>query len=106
MAATDVGVLRTDAMDQALGEQEIQRPVNGRRRWPPAVTCQLLEDLVGAARTMAAPDQFEYPAPSWGQAQSLLSAVALGAVERLPDAMAMIVAEVIESLTTHRARSA
>ena len=60
--AADEGVEGFEAVDQAVLHQEIEGAVDRRRRRAAAVALQLLEQLIGADRRMAAPDQLQHAA--------------------------------------------
>src|SRR5258708_7643551 len=92
MGAPDECVQRFDAVDEPALEQEVQRPIDGRRGGVAAVLLQAVEDGVGADRPMAAPDQLQHPATDRGQPLAGLAADALGGVEGGGDAMVVVVA--------------
>ncbi len=91
LRAADVGVEGFEAVDQAVLHQEIERAIDGRRRRAAAVALQLLEQLVGADGRVAAPDQLQHAAADVGQPGAPAAAQCRGAVERLADAVPMIV---------------
>ncbi len=91
MAAADKGVERGDAVHQAVFQEEIQRPVDGGRRGTAAVfLAQHAEDVVGAQRPVALPDQLQHTLAQGSQAQPLLQAELLGLLKRVADTMAMV----------------
>ncbi len=91
IAAPDEGVQRLDPVDQLMIAQEIQRPVDGGGRYPVAFATQPVENVVGADRTMAGPDQLQHPAAQRRQTQTFRAAFALRRVERIRDAGDVIV---------------
>jgi len=62
MAAADKGVQAFDPMDQPLGQQEIQRPVDGRRGARNAIPLQFRQQIIGTHWLVARPHQFQNPA--------------------------------------------
>ena len=60
-SATDKGIQRFDAMHQALVLKEFQGAVYGRRRRPPPLTAQSVEEVVGLDRFVTVPDQLKHP---------------------------------------------
>ena len=57
--AADEGTLRLDAVNETLLQEEVERPVNRRRRRRPAAAAKASQNLIGADRLMASPDEFE-----------------------------------------------
>ena len=76
-------VQRRQPVNQALIEQEIQRPVYGGRRTGSAIIAQHVKDGVGAERCRAVPDDLQHPPPQIGQARAALLANGFRLSERL-----------------------
>ena len=72
-------------------EQELERPVDGRRLRAHAGEPQRVEDLVGADRCMSAPDQLQHPPSDIRQLRAALLAKRGCPVQRIGDAMLMVV---------------
>ncbi len=58
-----------DLMDEPLGRQEFERPVDGRRRGWAAVLPQTVEKIIGAGRAGIVENEAEDEAPLFRQAQ-------------------------------------
>jgi hypothetical protein len=71
VAAADEGVHALDAMDEAVLDQKIERPVHGGRRRPEILVPQLVEQRIGTDRLVARPHQLQY-APSQRREAQLL----------------------------------
>src|SRR5690606_20989692 len=92
MAAADEGVERSDAMDQAVLQQEIQRPVHrGRRSAAAILLAQYGQDVIGAQRLVALPDQLQHALAQCGEAHALARAERIGLGQRAADAMVVVV---------------
>ena len=63
----DKSIARFNAMNEAVGEQELEGPVHRRRRRRAAVEAKDLQDRIGPDRLVAAPHQLENPPPHRGQ---------------------------------------
>ena len=63
IAAAHIGIQRFYLVHQALRPQEIQHPVNGRRRGRAMLIAQFLQNIIGLDRLMAPPDQFQHALP-------------------------------------------
>ena len=89
--AAQIGIEAVDPVDQTFAAEKLQRPIDRGRRHAPAVLGQLIEDLIGADRRMAAPDQLEYPASQLGQARTAAGAQIVRLADRGMNATAMVV---------------
>ena len=67
LGAADEGVAGFDAVDEALRDEELEGAVDGRRLRADAGLAQGIEDLIGADRLVAAPDELEHAASNLGQ---------------------------------------
>ena len=75
-------------MYQAIFQEKIQRPIDGRWRGAAAVgLAQHGQDVVGAQRLVAVPDQFQYAFAQGGQAQTLTRADAFCFSQGVADAV-------------------
>jgi len=89
LIAADEGVERGNAVDQAVFQKEIQCTVD--RRWRRATTvflAQYGEDVIGAQRLVALPDQFQHPFAQGGQAQAVARTDALRFGQSVADCLA------------------
>ena len=59
LRAPDIGIQAVDPVDQPLAAQEVESPIDRRRRHAARVSAKLLEELVGADWRVAAPDQLQ-----------------------------------------------
>jgi hypothetical protein len=91
--AADEGVARFDAVDQALLDEELERAIDRGRLGAAAVGAQGLQELKGADRGMALPDQFQHPPADIGQPRAALTAQRLRRTQRLGDAMLVIMGD-------------
>ena len=91
--AADEGVQAVDAMDEAVAHQKIQGAVDGRRSDAVALGAEGGQNVVGADRPMADPDDFEDAAADGGQAGMGIGADALGAGQGIRDAVTVVVAD-------------
>jgi len=89
--AADEGVEALDPVDQALFHQEVQRPVDRRRRRPLFALPEVVEDRIGADRAVAGPDQLQHPAAERGQSGPTLGANRFGQTQRVRNAARMVV---------------
>ena len=87
----NIGVQRFYPMDQAMRMQKLQRPIYGGRGGLAVFSPQRIEYGIGARRLMAAPDQFQHPAPERGQLYAAAHAQCRRTVERRIDAVLMVV---------------
>lgn len=88
--AADERVERIDAVNQAGVHQEVQGPVNRRRRGSTTGPIQLVEDIVGLDRFMTTPHDFQYASPGRRQAETPVPAVVLCIGKGICDAGRMI----------------
>ena len=97
LGAADKGVAALDAMDQPLFDQEVERAIDGRRRHPATLTIgfagagQLVDEFVGADRSMALPDQGQNLTAQLGQPGAALAAHDVGRRQRIGHAMGVVV---------------
>ena len=89
--AADEGVERRQPVHQPLGEQELERAVDGGRRRGVPFARQHLQDGVGAERTMALPDDFQHPPAHRGEPHPALAANRYRILQRGRHAIAVIV---------------
>ena len=89
--AADKGVQRIQPMHQVRIDQEFQRPVDGWRCDPLAIVAEGGEDIVGAHRLVAVPDQFQYAPASLRQPEALVAAHLVRSIQGAPDTFSMIV---------------
>lgn len=83
VAAGKIGVARREPVDEAVFEQEIERPVDGNRRR--ALAGRLgdsIDHLIGAKRTAFAGKKLENPPPPRGQADPVLAAKGERGIDR------------------------
>ena len=78
-------------MDQALAAEELERPIDRRRCHAPRTFGKLIEDLIGADRRVAAPDQLQHLRAQFRQTCAATGAQIVRLADRGVDAMAMIV---------------
>jgi zinc transport system substrate-binding protein len=91
LIAADEGVERGNAVDQAVFQEKIQRTVDRRRRRATTVFfAQHGEDVIGAQRLVALPDQLQHPFAQGGQAQTLARTDALRFGQGVTDAAGMV----------------
>ena len=69
--ATDKCVERLDAVDKTVHEEKLERPIDRRRRRASPFAVQFLENVIGAPRLMAAPNQLQHTTPERGQPHPL-----------------------------------
>ena len=62
VSAGEIGIAAFDAMDQRIGDQEIQRAINGDWSRACEMLCKLFDDLIGAERPVARQQRFQNPA--------------------------------------------
>ena len=92
--AADIGVSRLDAVNETVFEQELQRPIDRRRRdrTPAPAPPQAVENLIRPDRLVTAPNEFEHTAALFGQPQAFSRADLSRAFDRLIHAGSVIVA--------------
>ena len=79
-------------MHQAIVEQEVQSPINGRRRSATAILlAQYCKNVLGTQRLVALPHQLKHPSTQGGQAQALLRTQGIGLGQGAMDTMRMVV---------------
>ena len=91
LGTADIGVEPIDPVDQPFAAEEFQRAVDRRRRHAPPARRQLVEDLVGADRRVAAPDQLQDPLAQLGEPGPSAGAQVLGAAHGRADAAMVVV---------------
>ena len=91
MVAADKGIHALDTVDQAVLDQEVERPVDRRRRRAEFLAAQAVEQGVGADRLVPGPDQFENPPPQRRKAQAFGGAQLLRRGKRILDAVPVVV---------------
>ena len=82
IGAADIGVQAFDPMDKTLLDQEIERPIDRERGDAFALDRHVVQDGVGAARPVPAPDQLKHLPPDGGQARAARGAELLGTAVR------------------------
>ena len=91
IGTTDEGIQRIEPVHEAGLDQEIQCPVHCRRRRLAVGLAQAAEDVVGADRPVAVPDDLEYASPERGEAQAAIAAQPFCRAQRCVDAVVVIV---------------
>ncbi len=91
MLAPDIGLEGFDLMHQTMGLQKLQRPIHRRRRDRAFIRRQGRENIIGADRHMAFPDDLQHPAALTGQTRAAHPANCLRARHGTDDAMGVIV---------------
>src|SRR5699024_11128067 len=89
--AADEGILRFDLVYQTSFEQEIQRPVDRRRRRTMPFATDGRQQIISLGRAMVCPQQFEYTPPNGRQAQPTLGTGQLGLFQGIADTDPMVV---------------
>ena len=72
-AAGGEGIQALDAMDKALGEKEVESPINGWRRRALVFLLEDLEDIIGSKRPIVSPDQFQHPSAKGRKADATVA---------------------------------
>ena len=91
MMATDEGIHRSQPVDKALLQQEIERAIDRGRRRPEILGAELVEERVGADRLVARPDEFQHTAAQRREAKVPGGAQFLGRGDRVLDTVLVIV---------------
>jgi len=91
IGTTDKRIERIQAVDEVCLDQEIQRPVDCRRRDLPTSAIEAVQDIVGTDRLVAGPDQLQYPPALLCEAKSSLAADLYGRRNGFRYAMLVIV---------------
>ncbi len=92
--AADEGIEAFYAVDKAVLQQEIQRPVDRWRRRALAFGPEDIKDFVSPEGFMAAPYQFQNPPPERRQPHAAFPAQGRRPIERAFQAMIMIVSDI------------
>jgi hypothetical protein len=80
MGAGEEGVARGKAMDVAVLDQEIERPVHGYGRGAPAVLAEEFHHVVGAERLPRRLEHVERAAPAGGEPRVVMMIMMVGQV--------------------------
>src|SRR5215472_60911 len=82
LRAADIGVQGFQPVDEALGDEEIERPVDGGRGrgTHPRLAMEGLQNRIGADGLVLAPDDLEHAAPDGRQAGPAAGADGFGPV--------------------------
>ena len=91
MRAGNIGIPALDLVHQAVGEEEIERPIDGDRRRPDSVARHPIDDFVSAGRRMALADAGKDVAALRRQPRPAPAAHSLGAGDKLIGTAAVIV---------------
>ena len=95
LGATDISVEGFDPMHQPLGDQEFQRPIDRQRRGAASggahFVAQIVKNIVGPARAMAGPNQFQDSPTQRCQTSPPRGTQSLGLRQRPGHAVGMIV---------------
>jgi len=89
--ATDKRIKRIQSMDEIGLYQEIERPVYGGRRGITAIVFECRQNLVGAYRFMAVPNELQDATTLGGQAKSAFAADPLSSLYSSLDTSSVIV---------------
>ena len=90
--ATDEGVQGRNPVHQPLLQEKVQRAVDRwRRRSSAILPRQGIENVVGAERLVAGPDQLQHPLAQRGEAHTGPLAQLLGGLQRITDTFAVVV---------------
>src|SRR5690606_2127286 len=79
----DEGVARFDPVDEAVLDEEIQRPVDRDRRRAPAGPAEPVDDVIGGGRDVALEQSRQNLTPLVGESEAAAGADRLGVAERL-----------------------
>ncbi|CCE08624.1 hypothetical protein BRAS3843_2770106 [Bradyrhizobium sp. STM 3843] len=96
LRAGEIGVAALDPVYQAVGYQELERPIDGDRRRAGCALGEFLDDLIGAERPMRGQERLEHLAAKRGEFLAALRAHALGMIKRIRGAAAVIMVGVGE----------
>lgn len=89
--AGDIGILRREPVDEALLDQEIERPVDrDRREAAPAGRRDAVGEIIGPDRAVVGMERLQRLPPDRGQAQAPLATDAFGPGEGLRGVAAMV----------------
>jgi hypothetical protein len=91
MGAADKRIQRRDAVNKAILLEEIQRPVNRRRRGVMAIPGKHGQNIVSTQGAMGLPDQLKHPFTGGGQAGIPALADAAGVCQCIGNAGIVIV---------------
>lgn len=89
--AADEGIQRVQPVHETRIHEEVQRPVNGGRCRAAALAAHRVQDIVGPDRLMARPDEFEHAAAARRQSEAAFETETLRILQRLRDAVPMVV---------------
>ena len=90
VGAGDEGAEPLDAVDEAVGDEEVERPVDDRRLAPQPRRRQPVEELVGGQRPMRLEQRLEHEGPRRRQPQPPRRAHRLDRRQRLAPATAVV----------------
>ena len=91
MAASEIGVAALDPVDEAIFHEEIERAINGDRRWPRHRFGELVDYFVSAERTMGRQQRLQHLATNRREFPRPALANPLGMINRVRSAAAVIV---------------
>ena len=86
----DKSVERFDLMNKSVLYQKFQRPIHRRWRGGAGFAPEFVQNFIGPDRGVAAPDDFQYLAAQWREAQPVLTTMLLGRVQRIGDTRSVI----------------
>ncbi len=91
MGTGDEGAQPLDAVHEAVGDEEVERPVDDGRLAPEPGRAEPVEELVGGHRPVRLEQRLEHEGPRRGQSQLARRAQRLGGGEGVAPAPAMVV---------------
>ena len=94
--ASKEGVAALDTMSEAMGDQEIERAVDGDRARPARLFGNAIHDLVGRHRRVTLEHGLQHLPALLGEAQPLVAAALLGACNGTAAADLVIVVGIVE----------